>query len=293
VSQLTVAQALAMACAQGLDRLDAHLLLGDALARPRSWLLAHGEQVLDAAQATRFNGYCERRACGEPVAYLLGEKEFHGLTLKIDRNVLVPRPDTETLVDWALELLAASPGRPAVADLGTGSGAIALVLARARPDAAVCATDVSTAALAVARANGRRLGLAVEWLQGDWWQAVADRRFDLVVSNPPYIADDDPHLLALRHEPQAALTPGGDGLAAIRSLIRGAPAHLRAHGWLVLEHGHDQAQAVCDLMRLHGFASPTTRCDLAGLPRCTGALFEVAGEQGLGRVPSHSARDAV
>jgi release factor glutamine methyltransferase len=277
VSQLTVAQALAMARAQGLDRLDAHLLLGEVLARPRSWLLAHGEHVLEAAQAARFAAHCARRAGGEPVAYLLGEKEFHGLTLKIDRNVLVPRPDTETLVEWALELLAPRPAKPTVADLGTGSGAIALALASARPDASVCATDLSDDALAVARANGLRLGLAVEWLQGDWWRAVAERRFDLVISNPPYIAEHDPHLRALQYEPQAALTPGGDGLGAIRALIAGAAEHLQPRGWLVFEHGHDQAQAVRELMQLHGFVSPATRRDLAGLPRCTGAQFDAAG----------------
>ncbi len=271
MNRLTVAQALAAARVKRLDRLDAQLLLGDALAHPRNWLLAHGEHVLDAAQAARFAAHCERRAGGEPVAYLLGEKEFHGLRLKIDRNVLVPRPDTETLVDWALELLAARPAKAAVADLGTGSGAIALALASARPDAGFCATDFSADALAVARANGQRLGLAVEWLQGDWWQAVGERRFDLVVSNPPYIAEDDPHLLALRHEPQAALTPGGDGLGAIRTLIADAADHLRPCGWLLLEHGHEQAQDVRSLMQRHGFASPTTRRDLAGLPRCTGA----------------------
>ena len=276
MSGLTVALALAAARAHGLDRLDAQLLLGDALARPRSWLLAHGEHVLDAVQAARFSAHCERRARGEPVAYLLGEKEFHGLTLKIDRNVLVPRPDTETLVDWALEVLAAGRAKAAVADLGTGSGAIALALSSARPDASVCATDFSADSLAVARANGQRLGLAIEWLRGDWWQAVGDRRFDLVVSNPPYIAEDDPHLLALRHEPQAALTPGGDGLGAIRALIAGAADHLRPRGWLLLEHGHGQAQDVRGLMQRHGFASPATRRDLAGLPRCTGAQFSAA-----------------
>ncbi len=272
----TVAQALAAARALGLDRLDAQLLLGEALARPRSWLLAHGEHSIDAAQALRFDAHCARRAAGEPVAYLLGEKEFHGLTLKVDRDVLVPRPDTETLVDWALELLAAAPARPAVVDLGTGSGAIALALAHARPDARVCALDVSTAALKIARANGERLGLAVEWLHSDWWSALAGRRFDMVLSNPPYIAADDPHLPALRHEPGLALTPGGDGLVALRTLVAGAPVHLRPEGWLLVEHGHDQAEAVRDLLLRHGFTAATTRTDLAGLPRCS-----------AGRLPAH------
>ena len=265
----SVAQALATARALGLDRLDAQLLLSDALARPRSWLLAHGEHPIDPALALRFEAHCARRADGEPVAYLLGEKEFHGLRLKVDRAVLVPRPDTETLVDWALELLAAAPARPAVADLGTGSGAIALALAHARPHARVCAVDVSLAALAVARANGRQLGLDVEWLHSDWWSALAGRRFDMVVSNPPYIAADDPHLPALRHEPGLALTPGGDGLDALRTLIACAPAHLRPQGWLLVEHGHDQAEAVRELLKRWGFTATTSRNDLAGRPRCS------------------------
>ena len=265
----TVAQALATARALGLDRLDAQLLLGEALARPRSWLLAHGEHSIDTAQALRFDAHCARRAAGEPVAYLLGEKEFHGLMLRVDHDVLVPRPDTETLVDWALELLPAALSSQAVVDLGTGSGALALALAHARPDARICALDVSRAALKVARANGERLGLAVEWLHSDWWAALGGRRFDMVVSNPPYIAADDPHLPALRHEPGLALTPGGDGLDALRTLIAGAPAHLQPEGWLLVEHGHDQAEAVRALMHSHGFTAATTRNDLAGLPRCS------------------------
>jgi release factor glutamine methyltransferase len=269
VTAVRVDAALAAARVQGLDRLDAQLLLGDALARPRSWLLAHGEEVVDPASARRFAALCARRADGEPVAYLLGEKEFHGLRLRVDPSVLVPRPETETLVDWALELLAAGPGRPSVADMGTGSGAIALALARACPSAHLCGVDLSAAALAVARANAEQFGLAVEWLQGDWWSALDGRRFDMVVANPPYIAGDDPHLAALRHEPRLALTPGGDGLAALRELVAGAPAHLRRGGWLLLEHGNDQAEAVRDLLHRHGFAVLPARRDLAGRPRCS------------------------
>ena len=266
----TVAQALATARALGIDRLDAQLLLGAALDRPRSWVIAHAEQALDAVSAARFGALCLRRADGEPLAYLLGEKEFHGLTLRVDPAVLVPRPDTETLVGWALERLPAAPAAPAVADLGTGSGAIALALAHARPAARVCAVDLSAEALDVARDNGRRLGLQVEWLQGDWWDAVAGRRFDLVASNPPYIAGDDPHLPALRHEPRLALTPGGDGLAALRLLVAGAARHLHPGGWLLLEHGHDQAPTVRSLMQAHGLCEVSTRLDLAGHPRCSG-----------------------
>lgn len=261
--------ALAAAREQGLSRLDAHLLLGDVLARPRSWLLAHAEHVLEPGQAERFAALCGRRLDGEPVAYLLGEKEFHGLALRVDRSVLVPRPETETLVDWALELLAAGPTVPAVVDLGTGSGAIALALARGCAAAQLCGVDVSPAALSVASANGERLGLVVEWLHSDWWSALEGRRFNLVVANPPYIANDDPHLAALRHEPQLALTAGADGLEALRVVIAGAPAHLHPGGWLLLEHGNDQAETVRDLLRQHGFARVLTRCDLAGQPRCS------------------------
>ncbi len=272
----TVTEALASARALGLDRLDAQLLLCQTLARDRSWLLAHGEHALDTAQRQRFESGCARRAAGEPLAYLVGEKEFHGLRLQVDRAVLVPRPDTETLVDWALELLAEGPAHPAVADLGTGSGAIALAIASSRPEARVCAVELSPAALAVARANGRRLGIEVEWLLGDWWQPLAGRRFEMVLSNPPYIAADDPDLGALGHEPQLALTPGGDGLSALRAVAAGAARHLVAGGWLLVEHGHEQGEAVSALLRAAGFAAVQTRADLAGRPRCA-----------AGRLPTH------
>jgi release factor glutamine methyltransferase len=269
VTATPVDTALARARELGLDRLDAQLLLSDALARPRTWLLAHGEHVLEPEQLLRFTELCARRADGEPVAYLLGGKEFHGLALHVDHDVLVPRPETETLVDWALELLTTGPRRPTIVDLGTGSGAIALALAAGCPTAQVCGVDVSPAALAVASGNAQRLGLAVEWLFSDWWSALSGRRFDMVVANPPYIAAGDPHLPALSHEPQSALTPGVDGLAALRILVAGAPAHLQPGGWLLLEHGHDQAEAVHGLMRLAGFAAPLARNDLASRPRCS------------------------
>lgn len=267
----SVAQALEGARARGVDRLDAQLLLAAELGRPRSWLLAHGDETLAPSQAQAFAARCAERAAGVPLAYLLGEKEFRGLTLKVDRNVLVPRPDTETLVDWALELLRAAPPRPAVLDLGTGSGAIALAIAQAHPQALVCATDVSPQALAIARANGERLGLAVEWLQGDWWSPLAGRRFDFALANPPYVAGDDPHLAALAHEPKLALTPGGDGLDALRAIVRGAARHLRPGGWLLLEHGHDQSEAVRALLHAAGLRHAATRKDLAGRPRCSAA----------------------
>lgn len=268
---MNVAAALAQARALGLDRLDAQLLLGRALQRPRAWLIAHDDAPLAAEQQQRFAADCRRRADGEPLAYLLGEREFHGLMLQVSPAVLVPRPDTETLVDWGLELLATADAEvPAVADLGTGSGAIALAVKHVHPAARVCAVELSPQALQVARANGERLQLDVQWLAGMWWQPLGGRRFDLVLSNPPYVAGDDPHLAALRHEPLQALSPGGDGLSDLRAIVADAPAHLADGGWLLLEHGHDQAEAVRDMLRGRGFEDVTTRQDLAGRPRCTG-----------------------
>lgn len=270
----SVAAALARARATGMDRLDAQLLLARVLACPRSWLLAHDDAVLDTDQTLQFQGLLTRCADGEPLAYLLGEKEFHGLTLQVNPDVLVPRPDTEVLVDWAIELLAdelARFERPAVVDLGTGSGAIALAVKNRQPGAAVSGTDNSPAALVVARANALRLSLDVAFLPGSWWQPVQGRRFHLALSNPPYIAAADPHLNALRHEPASALTPGGDGLDALRHIVRGARQHLLAGGWLLLEHGYDQAEAVQRLLRDQGFKAVETRRDLGSQPRCTGA----------------------
>lgn len=269
----TVASVLQTARAAGVDRLDAQLLLAHVLQRPRAWLIAHEDAVLDARQLEQAQAGLKRRAAGEPLAYLLGEKEFHGLMLGVTLDVLVPRPDTEVLVDWALELLASGSPNTDVADLGTGSGAIALALKHACPLANVCAVDASAPALVVARGNGERLGLAVEWRHGHWWSALDARRFDLVVSNPPYIAEGDAHLAALRHEPQQALTSGVDGLDAIREIVAQAPLHLRPSAWLLFEHGHDQAAAVASLLQDRGFEAVSTRLDLAGLPRCTGGRW--------------------
>lgn len=265
----TVAEALAQARAEGVDRLDAQLLLGHVLTRARSWLLAHDDANLDDMQHQQLNQLLARRARGEPLAYLVGEKEFHGLRLRVSPAVLVPRPDTETLVDWAIELLPTSQPA-AVLDMGTGSGAIALAIKYSRPQSSMTALDASADALAIARENATHLQLDIRLLLSDWWDGVAGQRFDMIVSNPPYIAGGDPHLPALRHEPQQALTPGGDGLNALRHIVAGAPRHLHPGGWLLLEHGHDQAAAVSTLLHGNGFEQVTTRQDLAGLDRCTG-----------------------
>ena len=272
----TVTQALQGAVAAGLARLDAQMLLLHALGRAphdRAWLVAHDGDVVPDQAAQRFDELCRRRADGEPVAYLTGCKEFFGLTLQVDARVLDPRADTETLVEWALELI---DGPMRVADLGTGSGAIALALQSQRPATQVIAVDASAAALEVARANATRLGLPVTFRQGSWLDGDATR-YDLIVSNPPYVAATDPHLAALRHEPPQALASGPDGLADIREIIRQAPGCLEPGGWLLLEHGHDQAQAVRSLLAARGFAQVASRKDLAGIERCSGGQWPERG----------------
>ena len=269
---MRIAQALAHAHALGVDRLDAQLLLGHGLHQTRAWLIGHDDLVLDSLQQQAYLAALAQRRAGVPVAYLVGEWEFFGLRLAVTPDVLVPRPETEGLVEWALELLPRAPG-PGVVDLGTGSGAIALAMARQARGTPVVATDASAAALEVARGNAARHGLAVEFVQGDWGAPLAGRRFGLAVSNPPYVAGDDPHLHALTHEPRAALTPGGDGLAAIRQIVNGAPDHLCPRAWLLLEHGHDQGDAVRGLLLARGFEQVSTRVDLAGVPRCSGGAW--------------------
>ncbi|MCZ2496735.1 peptide chain release factor N(5)-glutamine methyltransferase [Xylophilus sp. Kf1] len=275
----TVAEALRGAADAGLDRLDGQMLLLHALGRDagdRAWLLAHDGDALAAPAEAAFAALARRRADGEPVAYLLGRKEFFGLPLRVDARVLVPRPDTETLVQWALDLLP--DGQAArVLDLGTGSGAIALAVASQRPTAQVDAVDASEAALQVARANAAALGLPVRFKSGDWFGgATAGTAYQLILSNPPYIAEGDRHLPALRHEPRQALTSGADGLDDLRRIVAGAPAHLSPGGWLLLEHGWDQAGAVRDLLAAAGFESVQNRTDLGGNHRCSG-----------GRLPQH------
>jgi len=265
----TVAEVLTQARDAGVDRLDAQLLLGHVLGQSRSWLLANDDAPLNGEQQHLVGQLIDRRAAGEPLAYLVGEKEFHGLTLRVSPAVLVPRPDTETLVDWALELLRGAK-LPTVLDMGTGSGAIALALKHRCPSAQVIALDASAEALDVARGNAARLQLDIQLLQSDWWHGVAGQRYDMIVSNPPYIAEGDTHLAALQHEPMQALTSGAVGLDALQQIIAGAPQHLNVGAWLLLEHGHDQAPAVVSLLTAAGFDNVTTRSDLSGTPRCTG-----------------------
>lgn len=288
---------LAEARQRGVDRLDARLLISAVLQREPVWLMAHDDAPIELEEAARLDGWLRRRAAGEPLAYLIGRRAFGELVLQVDARVLDPRADTETLVDWALAWLSGpgAPSRPEVIDLGTGSGAIALSVAKARPDARVWAVDRSPDALAVAAANGRRLGLAVGWLQGDWfdgWQPWADadeaeaggpqiqhqaaglpKRFDLIVSNPPYIPEGDPHLLALRHEPRMALVSGRDGLDALRTLTVQAARHLRPGGALLLEHGHDQGPAVQALLEAAGGECLPAQHDLQAHWRCSGARW--------------------
>jgi release factor glutamine methyltransferase len=249
--------------------LDAELLLAQALGATRAAAAAHPERELTDAQCAAIEALAGRRLRGEPVAYLTGRKEFWSLELEVTPDVLVPRPETELAVELALVAVAGSP-RPALLDLGTGSGAIALALARERPDAAVTATDVSAAALGVAAANAARLGIGnVRFVRGAWFAPVAGARFDLVASNPPYLAARDPALAALGCEPRDALVAGPTGLEALERIIAGAPAALRPGGALVVEHGADQGDAVRALMARAGLTGVVTGRDLAGLERVT------------------------
>ena len=270
----SVAECLRQAHALGLVRVDAQILLLHALARPlhdRAWLLAHDTDLLTEAQQHNWDQALQRRLQGEPVAYITGRKDFFGLTLNVDARVLDPRPDTEILVEWALELLPS--GQPTrVLDLGTGSGAVAVALQHHRPAAQVTAVDASADALAVASANAQRLGLPVQCVLSHWMDAVPGP-FELIVSNPPYVAEGDPHLAALTHEPLSALTSGTDGLDDIRQIIAQSPSRLAPGGWLLLEHGWNQADAVQALLRTAGFVQVQSRRDLGGIERCTGAVM--------------------
>jgi len=262
-----------LAMALNLDRrearLEAQILIARALDVDRAWLIAHDRDVLTVAQLDAIESLIARRANGEPVAYMLAEREFYGFSFKVTPDVLIPRPDTELLVEAALEHLSRlNPYR--ILDLGTGSGVIAITLALQRPLSTVLAVDASPAALAIAQNNARRLGAAnVACITGNWYAMLDVKNFDIIVSNPPYIAASDPHLTSgdLRFEPRQALASGADGLDDLRQIIAGAPAHLAEGGWLLLEHGCDQAAAVTALLQQHGFAAIRTLQDLAGLDR--------------------------
>ncbi|WP_337157887.1 peptide chain release factor N(5)-glutamine methyltransferase [Pseudomonas putida] len=256
-------------------RLDVELLLAAALGKSRSYLHTWPERIVSSEAAETFAGYLARRRAGEPVAYILGQQGFWKLDLEVAPHTLIPRPETELLVEAALELLPARPAR--VLDLGTGTGAIALALASECPAWQVTALDRVSDAVALAERNRERLGLANAQIRlSHWYDAVAGERFDLIVSNPPYIAADDPHLVAgdVRFEPSSALVAGQDGLDDLRVIITQAPDHLAAGGWLLLEHGYDQAMAVRELLTRHGFIDVASRLDLAGHERIS-----------LGRLP--------
>lgn len=264
-----IREALDASC---LPAAEARLLLASATGWTRVDLIAHPERTLAPAAQARFSDLAARRRAGAPIAYLLGEREFYGLSLTVSPSVLIPRPETELLVDLALERIA--PGAATrVLDLGTGSGAVALAVKHARSDAQICAVDASAGALEVAKANAKRLGLAVEFVEGRWFGPLATRRFDLIVGNPPYVADGDPHLAQgdLRFEPRAALVSGADGLDAIREIAQQAPDHLETGGWLMLEHGLGQDAAVRKLLAQAGLDSPRSWPDMAGVPRVTAA----------------------
>ncbi len=314
--------------ASGLPRAESRLLMERACGRRREWLIAHADEPAEPAALAAFDRLTTARRAGTPIAYLLGEREFHGRRFEVGPSVLIPRPETELLCD---EALAAAPPSARVLDLGTGSGVIAITLAAERPDLTVVATDISPDALAVAQRNAARLlpsgahgeavassgaptitrsganptGLAgpaapvaapaaapatgIQWRAGDWWEAVAaGDTFELIVSNPPYIAADDGHLRRgdLRFEPRIALTDDADGLAAIRLIAAGAAQRLRPGGWLMLEHGHDQADAVRTLLLAAGLVGVRTRVDLAGLPRVTGGQC-VRSTPACSRIDTH------
>jgi len=287
---ITVAQALAQS---GLVPVDAQVLLAYVVGNTRAWLTAHADESLPPNEAARFFSLARRRRDGEPIAYLTGVREFWGLSLLVTQNVMIPRPETETLVERALARLA--PDRASdVLDLGTGSGAIAFALARECPRVQIVATDVSEAALRIADANARRLGLyTVSLIRADWYDGLEQNTFDMIVSNPPYIAAGDRHLGRgdLRFEPMASLTPGGNGLSALSTIVAGAPQWLTPGGWLIVEHGYDQQDDVRALFESAGFVDLESTRDLAGIPRVYAGRIpdaapraKVSGETAAGTV---------
>lgn len=259
---MTVAEAIA---ASGIERREARLLLAEVCGFSEASLAASPEQEIPFEVEDAFLDLVARRKAGVPVAYLLGRKEFYGLTLAVNPSVLVPRPETELLVELALERKASS-----ILDLGTGSGAVALAIKHECRSCKVVAVEADLSALNMAKRNADKLNLEIDFRHGRWFDPVAGERFDLVVSNPPYVAEADPHLEDLRFEPRSALLAGPEGLDCIRDIVKGAPGHLLAGGWLLLEHGLGQERAVRDLLSESGFASIATWPDLAGIPRVCG-----------------------
>jgi release factor glutamine methyltransferase len=255
-----------------MDRTDAVVIMSEVLGVNRAWIAANPMRILSETQDARIDMLAAQRAMGRPVAYLLNRREFYGRDFALDSSVLIPRPETETLVEAALARMAP---KDTCLDLGTGSGAVAVTIACQRPESRVVATDTDEAALRVARANAERHHCAgrIEFLKGSWYAPLGSRQFDVIVSNPPYVAAGDPHLGRgdLRFEPQEALTDGSrDGLDSIRAIIAGASDHLKKGGWLLVEHGYDQAEAVHALLEAAGFGSIVSLCDLAGIQRVAG-----------------------
>jgi release factor glutamine methyltransferase len=265
-SATIVSRALA---ASGLIPFEAKILLGHVLRRDRAWVAAHGDQPMTANEAKTFDALARRRRNGEPVAYLTGRREFYGLDLEVTPDVLIPRPETELLVELALVRIDANE-HAEVLDLGSGSGAIALAIASERPHSAVLGVDVSAAAVALARRNASRLSVGnAAFIESDWFSAVPRKRYDAIIANPPYVAAGDEHLRQgdLRFEPPAALSAGADGLNAIRTIIAGAAGYLSSEAWLLIEHGYDQQDAVLAMLREAQFSDLQSRRDLAGIPR--------------------------
>ncbi|NJD24836.1 MAG: peptide chain release factor N(5)-glutamine methyltransferase [Betaproteobacteria bacterium] len=267
---MTLAEALTAARGR-IDRLDARLLLEYAAGVTHAYLLARPETPLAAPAGEAFLAWVERRAAGEPLAYIVGEAGFRGRVFQVSPDVLIPRPETEVLVELALARLDGIE-RARILDLGTGSGIVAITLALECPAARVVAVDLSAAAISVARTNAGRLGAVIDFRRGDWYAPVAGERFDLVVANPPYVAADDPHLArnGLPFEPRQALTDGGDGLACIRAIVAGTAEQLAPGGWVLFEHGWDQGAASRNLLTAAGFQAAFTHPDLAGIDRVSG-----------------------
>lgn len=265
----TVADAFAAARAK-LPAAEARMLLGHVIERPIAWLIAHDDEGLGEDALRSFASLVARRSGGEPMAYLLGHREFYGRRFSVGPGVLIPRPETELLVDLAIAKVGTG-GTPNILDLGCGSACIAATLALEIPGARVTAVDRSPIALTTATENARRLGAGLRVVESDWFADLEDETFDAIVSNPPYVADGDPHLSQgdLRHEPREALAAGPDGLGAIRRILAAAGTYLVPGGWILVEHGYDQGKAVPALMSAAGFTEVTMHCDLAGLPRAT------------------------